>query len=141
MRCHFRFVLLSFAAVCCLQIYAGDETAKLPKIDAATPFGQTAEAAKDVPPPADRIGSLFTRARDRAFHGLDSDQERTWRGPFFFMQLADTQYGFISQNTGVAEEASLAAKTGDYINRLKPRFVVVCGDLTHASPGHEQYDR
>ena len=92
--------------------------------------------------------SKFTRARQREYHGLNVQQEGTWKGPFFFMQLADTQYGMFSGNTDVAEEVELVVRTVAHINRLQPRFVIVCGDLTHAAPmsasfgqGHAQYDR
>ena len=39
-----------------------------------------------------------------------------------------------------AQEAKNAERAVDHINRLKPRFVVVCGDLTHPPPGKPGYE-
>jgi 3',5'-cyclic AMP phosphodiesterase CpdA len=69
--------------------------------------------------------------RERAFPGLTREREGTWTGPFFFIQLADPQFGFMD----AAEEAKNAERAVAHINRLKPRFAVVCGDLVHPFPG------
>jgi len=81
----------------------------------------------------------FTQANNRTFQLFDSQREQTWQGPFFFMQLADTQYGMFTGNDGFAQEAALAERTVQHINRLRPRFVIVCGDLTNATPDHARY--
>ncbi len=83
--------------------------------------------------------SRFTQAHHRAFQPFDKQHEGTWRGPFFFMQLADTQYGMFSGNQGFTKEVALVEKAVRHINRLHPRFVIVCGDLTNATPGHTRY--
>lgn len=81
----------------------------------------------------------FTQARSRTFQRFDSQRERVWQGPYFFLQLADTQYGMFTGNEGLEQEAVLAQRTVEHINRLRPRFVIVCGDLTNATPEHARY--
>ncbi len=70
-------------------------------------------------------------AKDRAYPGLTREKEGDWKGPFFFVQLADPQFGFMD----AAQEAKNAEAAVAHVNRLKPRFVVVCGDLVHPPPG------
>lgn len=81
----------------------------------------------------------FDKAQQRGFQGLDVETEGKWQGPFFFIQMADTQYGMFSKNKGFEKEADLVSQAVGHINRLKPRFVIVCGDLTHATPKETQY--
>lgn len=82
----------------------------------------------------------YAQARGRTFESFDPQVEKHWQGPYFFLQLADTQYGMFSKNTGLEREAALVQKAIEHINRLRPRFVVVCGDLTNATPQHARYD-
>jgi serine/threonine-protein phosphatase CPPED1 len=83
--------------------------------------------------PADE---LRRAAKDRAFPDLTRETQGTWTGPFFFIQLADPQFGFMD----AASEAKNAELAVEHVNRLKPRFVVVCGDLVHPFPGGAGYD-
>ncbi len=58
------------------------------------------------------------------------------QGPsdLFFMQLADPQFGMYAKNGDFSHESAnyeFAIKTA---NRLRPRFVIVCGDLVN-KPG------
>lgn len=58
------------------------------------------------------------------------------QGPsnLFFMQLADPQFGMYAKNGDFSQESAnydFAIKTA---NRLRPRFVIVCGDLVN-KPG------
>ena len=76
------------------------------------------------------------RAKDRELAGLTRAEEGKWQGPFFFIQLADPQFGFMKDR---AQEVKNAERAVEHINRLKPRFVVVCGDLTHPAPGSPGY--
>ena len=89
--------------------------------------------------PATNDSTRFTRAQKREFQGLDYAHEGKWSKPFFFLQLADTQYGFFTQNEGFEQEVTLVNRAIQHVNRLKPRFVIVCGDLTHAIPSHPRY--
>ena len=55
--------------------------------------------------------------------------------PFFFIQLSDPQLGLmaalgrVSQEEGLAPEIALFEKAIAEVNRLKPDFVVVTGDM------------
>ncbi len=81
----------------------------------------------------------FSQAANRTFKTFDPEQEQAWRGPFFFMQLADTQYGMFTGNKGFEQEVALVQRAVEHINRLRPRFMIVCGDLTNATPGQPRY--
>src|SRR5882757_2942256 len=51
--------------------------------------------------------------------------------PIFFVQMSDPQLGMFAKNeNSIQEEANLSFVVAN-INRLKPRFVVVCGDLVN----------
>jgi 3',5'-cyclic AMP phosphodiesterase CpdA len=82
----------------------------------------------------------FSRAADGEFDGLDRTSDREWREPFFFIQLADTQYGLFTRNQGFDKEVELVRQAVEHINRLEPRFVIVCGDLVNANPGTPRYE-
>src|SRR5690606_6640447 len=71
-----------------------------------------------------------------------------WNDPFFFVQIADPQLGIT---TAFEEKDGLGGSTWEVekenlrravsaINKLRPKFVVVSGDLTHASPPKPYYD-
>ncbi len=98
-----------------------------------TTWAPIASRADDVAVEADE---RFTQATDRTFKAFDQQVERTWRQPFFFLRLADTQYGMFNGNEGFAQEAALAQRAVEQINRLRPRFVI---DLTNATPDHARY--
>ena len=83
-------------------------------------------------PPAE-ASERFTQAANRTFKAFDREHEQTWRRSFFFMQLADTQYGMFTGNKGFEQEVALVQQAVEHINRLRPRFVIVCGDLTNAT--------
>ncbi len=63
--------------------------------------------------------------------------------PFFFVQMADTQFGFFAtplllaiagrswNGDDVAREAALFERAIAHVNRLRPAFVVLCGDLVN----------
>ncbi len=101
----------------------------------ATLFTRTSGADE----PLTQVDERFTQAVDRTFKAFDSQHEQTWQRPFFFMQLADTQYGMFTGDKGFEQEAALAQRAVQHINRLRPRFVIVCGDLTNATPNHARY--
>lgn len=62
---------------------------------------------------------------------LAGDAGSTWTGPFFFMMLTDTQLGMFSGDKDFARESELLGKAVEHVNRLKPAFVVFCGDHTN----------
>lgn len=51
---------------------------------------------------------------------------------FFFVQLTDPQMGFTNSNKDVLPEIEHLTKAVEHINRLKPAFVLISGDMTHA---------
>lgn len=55
----------------------------------------------------------------------------TGREPFFFIQMADPQFGFFTANKDFVRETANFERAIAATNRLRPAFVVVCGDLTH----------
>jgi len=79
-------------------------------------------------------GQWNIRTSDRKFLGLTDNEESEWKGPFFFVQFADTQFGFMNENDSWDEELKLAQQSVKEINRLKPRFAIICGDLVHKYP-------
>lgn len=76
----------------------------------------------------------FQKAEKKAFPGLSYENEKNWKEPFFFIQMADCQLGFIEENRSWDEEIRLLEKAVDQINQLHPKFVILCGDLVHAFP-------
>lgn len=50
-------------------------------------------------------------------------------GDYFFVQLADTQFGMFTGDREFAQETLNYEFAVANINRLKPAFVVICGDL------------
>ncbi|VTJ51941.1 Hypothetical predicted protein [Marmota monax] len=95
---------------------------------------------------AAEAGDVFRRARGRTLDAFSSEKEREWKGPFYFIQGADPQFGLMKAwSTGNCDssgdeweqEIRLTEQAIQAINRLnpKPRFFVLCGDLIHAMPG------
>lgn len=54
---------------------------------------------------------------------------RRWVEPFFFLQLADPQLGMWAEDDDTAREVAHMRRALAHANRLRPAFVVVCGDL------------
>jgi 3',5'-cyclic AMP phosphodiesterase CpdA len=52
----------------------------------------------------------------------------------YFFQMADTQFGFFNENKEFSRETLNFEKAVAEANRLKPAFVIVCGDLVN-KPG------
>eukprot|EP01043_Picozoa_sp_COSAG02_P050771 COSAG02_NODE_5261_length_4489_cov_10.826879_1_plen_335_part_00 len=106
--------------------------------------------------PADELWAVEQQpvaAADRRLPHLGShdDDARKWTRPFSFLQMADTQLGFVetcqasgmavravpeaeTPPEGFAAEFALLNRAVDEINRLRPAFAVVCGDLVNAMP-------
>lgn len=68
--------------------------------------------------------------------GCATDPQARWQGPFFFIQMADPQFGMFSGDKDVEKETALFSQAIDHANRLRPAFVVICGDLINR-PGDE----
>src|SRR6185295_9979592 len=54
--------------------------------------------------------------------------------PFFFIQLSDPQFGMFTGNKDFAQETANFEFAVATINRLRPKFVVITGDLVN-KPG------
>uniref|UniRef100_A0A8C3KNR9 Serine/threonine-protein phosphatase CPPED1 n=1 Tax=Calidris pygmaea TaxID=425635 RepID=A0A8C3KNR9_9CHAR len=91
-------------------------------------------------------GDAFLRARGRTLTAFRQDDEYQWKGPFYFIQGADPQFGLIKAwavgdtkngDDEWGEEIKLAEQAVQAINKLspKPKFFVLCGDLIHGMPG------
>jgi 3',5'-cyclic AMP phosphodiesterase CpdA len=81
------------------------------------------------------------RAAHHEVSGLTREREGAWKGPFFFIQLTDPQLGMIRENQAWGDEIRLVRRAVERINRLKPRFVAVTGDMTNSGPGSPLYQR
>jgi len=72
---------------------------------------------------------------NRTYKGLEYENEGTWKKPFFFVQMADTQFGMLGgEIRGLEAEEAMCNVAVEHINRLKPAFAIVCGDMTNAYP-------
>tara|TARA_R110002050_G_scaffold162110_1_gene291952 strand:+ start:422 stop:1027 length:606 start_codon:yes stop_codon:yes gene_type:complete len=75
---------------------------------------------------------------------LTLESDGAWQGDFSFLQMADCQFGFFhTDNDGGAtwkEEIALTRKMVSVINDTKPKFAIMCGDLTNATPVQKHYD-
>lgn len=82
------------------------------------------------------------RTSNHQFANLTKESEGEWRGPFCFVQGADTQFGMIESYINKSpvprweQEIALTKKAIAAINKMQPRpkFFVVCGDLLDAWP-------
>uniref|UniRef100_A0A8D8V080 Serine/threonine-protein phosphatase CPPED1 n=1 Tax=Cacopsylla melanoneura TaxID=428564 RepID=A0A8D8V080_9HEMI len=83
-------------------------------------------------------------AQGTAYLAFDQGKEQVWSGDFSFVVGADSQFGMMAKyqvppkegNTW-DEEIRLSTKLVSELNAMpsKPRFFVVCGDLTDMFPG------
>jgi predicted phosphodiesterase len=84
----------------------------------------------------DALGQAERLPANREVPDLTREKQGRWTGPFFFIQMADPQFGFMD----AAQERKNAELAVQHINRLKPRFVIICGDLVHPEPGKPDYE-
>ncbi|XP_031568956.1 serine/threonine-protein phosphatase CPPED1-like [Actinia tenebrosa] len=93
--------------------------------------------------------NTFQKSSNHQYPGFTRDNEGQWKGPFCFIQSADTQLGLIDSWNEVPEdeqswqkEVELTKKAIIAANILtpKPRFFIVCGDLVNAFPWHKYND-
>ncbi|HKT25451.1 MAG TPA: metallophosphoesterase [Terriglobales bacterium] len=59
-------------------------------------------------------------------------------GPQFFVNMSDPQMGMFAKNQDTLQEQANLSFVVASINRLKPAFVVVCGDLVNRTADTEQ---
>lgn len=65
-------------------------------------------------------------------------QKNDSSSPYFIIQVSDPQFGFFEANKGIAKETELYRKAVIAINRLKPDFVVLTGDLVNNKDDESQ---
>jgi len=65
---------------------------------------------------------------------LGSAERAAAAEPFFFVQLSDPQLGMFTENRDFAQDAANFEFAVKAVNRLRPAFVVITGDLVH-KPG------
>ena len=53
------------------------------------------------------------------------------QAPFFFVQATDPQFGMFAEDRNFVQETANWEFVIANVNRLKPAFLVVCGDLTN----------
>jgi 3',5'-cyclic AMP phosphodiesterase CpdA len=70
--------------------------------------------------------------------GSASAQDINPEEPWFFIQIADPQFGMYESNAGFEKETLLYEKAVEKINILKPDFVVITGDFVHNQNSAEQ---
>ena len=87
-------------------------------------------------------------ARRGTYPGLNRKREGRWKGPFFFIQIADPQFGMFDNDQSWEKETELFSRAVGAINRLKPRFVIMGGDMVNQEAGRpahaaevEEYQR
>ena len=79
----------------------------------------------------------FKLALNRGYNGLGREAEGAWAGEYDFVQLADPQLGMLHMDKSWAEELTMLKLAIDHVNRLRPRFLLISGDLTNAWPCKE----
>jgi len=85
---------------------------------------------------------FIINAVNKTLKCFEKEKEAAWKGPFCFIQAADTQFGMIAAYLEKKEtpewhkEVALTRTAIMAANRMepKPRFFIVCGDLVDAFP-------
>ena len=90
-------------------------------------------------------------AADHKYPGFSYEEEGQWKGPFCFIQSADTQFGLIDSWNKVTpeedqkwdEEIRNTKKAIQAANSMcpKPKFFIVCGDMVNAFPWEKHNDQ
>eukprot|EP00931_Biecheleriopsis_adriatica_P091470 TRINITY_DN65358_c0_g1_i1.p1 TRINITY_DN65358_c0_g1~~TRINITY_DN65358_c0_g1_i1.p1 ORF type:complete len:356 (-),score=74.93 TRINITY_DN65358_c0_g1_i1:350-1378(-) len=90
------------------------------------------------------FGNRFLRASGRRFLGLGYEEHGSCKTPFHFVQMADTQLGMEASflegeksKLGWDKELALMKLAAQEVNRLRPAFCIVCGDLVDEWPSEE----
>ena len=81
---------------------------------------------------------LITAISLLIFISTAGSQEKNNSDPYFIIQLTDPQFGMNDGDKGFAYETALYEKAVKAINRLKPDFVVITGDLVNNRENRDQ---
>ncbi|CAM9607344.1 unnamed protein product, partial [Heterosigma akashiwo] len=95
---------------------------------------------------ATAVEARCTKARCdiREYVGNSYDAEGQWDKPFFFVHIGDPQLGCKKYDAGGGSswetEAENMRKAVKLVNRLRPKYVVISGDMTNAYPGDTYHE-
>ncbi|XP_065223870.1 serine/threonine-protein phosphatase CPPED1-like [Planococcus citri] len=96
---------------------------------------------------------IYTKDNEYKNSQIGNENDKSWQEDFYFVQGADPQFGMMGtayEKDGICrkadwspetinwdEEIRLAKLSVEKVNQLdpKPRFFIICGDLTHQMPG------
>ena len=78
------------------------------------------------------VSDRFLQASNRSFAAFGRDEDEAFGESFSFVQLADTQFGFMNHDVEWSADVALSERAVHHINRLRPAFAIVCGDLTNS---------
>ncbi len=102
--------------------------------------------AKIIPPgfrtvlkQAAKIYHRFHIAQNHQVENLTFEREGKWNGPYQFVILCDPQLGFFDKDRTWHLEVKRLEFAIDMINKMKPKFVLTCGDMTNARPFESQF--
>ncbi|MCE5347708.1 MAG: metallophosphoesterase [Bacteroidales bacterium] len=70
--------------------------------------------------------------------GTGNAQKKKASDPYFFIQLTDPQFGMLEANYGFEKETYYYERAVKEINRLKPDFVMITGDLVNKKGNKSQ---
>src|SRR5512132_1044040 len=84
--------------------------------------------------PASRVALLLILAALFAALTLPAQQQQASADSFFFLQFADPQFGMHTKDRDFVQETANYEFAVATANRLRPRFVIICGDLVN-KPG------
>lgn len=82
----------------------------------------------------EKFNERFHLAQNRSVIGLSKAEQGEWEGGYDFVQLADPQIGMFHMDLGMEEELTMLRIAVGHVNRLKPKFLLVSGDITNAWP-------
>lgn len=82
-----------------------------------------------------------TLSRQGAESKNNDSMETKFNKPFYFIQMADPQLGFKTKGTSWEYEEANFKQAIEHANRLKPDFVLICGDLINNPDVQPQIDR
>jgi 3',5'-cyclic AMP phosphodiesterase CpdA len=74
---------------------------------------------------------LPTQQPQAARPGMPVPAQTVPRGGYFFIQLSDTQFGFSNDDKDFIQDTANAELVVTTVNRLKPAFVIITGDLVN----------
>lgn len=87
------------------------------------------------------VGGLFFLLALARLHGATTTAKAAQPpapAPFFFVQLSDPQFGMFTENADFVQETVNFERAVAAINRLRPAFVVITGDLVNRAGDRAQ---